>query len=578
MFFGAEQMSNIHTWETEKGERLLRVETLKEGISMRKLLAVLIAVVLMAVIVPMTAMACENPDQTCDGTAVLKDLGTNHGMQCPTCDYVSGIAGHSYPDKWSAAQGNCIKTCECGHAITQNHTLLPKDAEVPATCTTTGTYATQQCSSCMQVIGGGVIPMLDHLYNWSADTATCVDGGEKTGTCRDCGATKKETTPALGHAFTEWGNNTATCTAGGTETRTCQRANCDYSETKPTSALLHEYTTRRTSEEEHWFVCVRCDEEGPNTRAAHVSGTPTEENKIDATCVKEGSYDLVTRCTDCQYVISTVPKTIPKLETHDYSKNVPKKDPTCTQDGHEAYMACAMCDQPEGDITVLPAEGHEYGNWVDDENGKTHTKTCINCPPESAAMVTEDHHWKVTKKGTPVTCTTDGWTDEKTCEDCGAVIPQTKIPKGHIMKDVPTKAPTCTKPGNKAYQECQRTGCDYSTADKDTVIPATGHSFGKWCWNGDYHERFCSNCTAVEKEVHKWDAGVTVRNATYFRKGKVLHHCKVCGSAYMYVYTPRLTSNPKTGDTIMAAVTVMAVAGIGLAGAVAYYIIRKKKK
>ena len=51
---------------------------------------------------------------------------------------------------------------------------------------------------------------------------------------------------------------------------------------------------------------------------SHTPGTPTEENRVEATCTKAGSYKLVTRCTVCNTVISEESKIIDALD-HDYT-------------------------------------------------------------------------------------------------------------------------------------------------------------------------------------------------------------------------------------------------------------------
>ena len=51
---------------------------------------------------------------------------------------------------------------------------------------------------------------------------------------------------------------------------------------------------------------------------SHTPGTPTEENRVEATCTKAGSYKLVTRCTVCNTVISEESKIIDALN-HDYT-------------------------------------------------------------------------------------------------------------------------------------------------------------------------------------------------------------------------------------------------------------------
>ena len=96
-----------------------------------------------------------------------------------------------------------------------------------------GTLQEQFMSTADQLFAGwtpGEDPDPDpvHTHTWDAGTVTtpasCTAAGVKTYSC-DCGQTKTETIPALGHDWSEWVVDEAT----GTKTRTCSR--CDASET-----------------------------------------------------------------------------------------------------------------------------------------------------------------------------------------------------------------------------------------------------------------------------------------------------------------------------------------------------------
>ena len=146
---------------------------------------------------------------------------------------------------------------------------------------------------------------------------------------------------------------------------------------------------------------------------------------------------------------------------------VAAKDPTCTEDGYEAYWKCSVCGQKFSD-----AEG----------------KNKISAPMEIKAT----GHKIVPVRGNPATCTDKGVKDHYECArtGCGAlfedkagtkpltdkdvVIPAT----GHKLKKVEAKAPTQTEEGNIEYWYCEK--CDKYFSDKDataeirkedTVIP-----------------------------------------------------------------------------------------------------------
>ena len=60
--------------------------------------------------------------------------------------------------------------------------------------------------------------------------ATCTEQGEVTYTCNDCGHTKVEKTPALGHDLKEVILKQPTCSESGLKAMVCQRPGCDHKE------------------------------------------------------------------------------------------------------------------------------------------------------------------------------------------------------------------------------------------------------------------------------------------------------------------------------------------------------------
>lgn len=96
------------------------------------------------------------------------------------------------------------------------------------------------------------------------------------------------------------------------------------------------------------------------THINHTGGTATTENKIDATCTTDGSYDEVVRCTVCNAEICRETKTIAalghNLEHHE------AKAATCTEKGWGAYDTCSRegCDYTT--YTEIDATGHNLSH------------------------------------------------------------------------------------------------------------------------------------------------------------------------------------------------------------------------
>ncbi len=114
----------------------------------------------------------------------------------------------------------------------------------------------------------------------------------------------------------------------------------------------------------------------------HVQAEPVRENEIDATCIKDGSYDEVVYCLDCDEELSRITKTIPKLG-HVSGETIHTliKEPTCTEKGsHTETTYCSRCGEIISEKTVSDYElGHEI------VNGK-----CIRCGLASGFYGTKD--------------------------------------------------------------------------------------------------------------------------------------------------------------------------------------------
>ena len=227
------------------------------------------------------------------------------------------------------------------------------------------------------------------------------------------------------------------------------------------------------------------------THINHTDGTATTENKIDATCTTDGSYDEVVRCTVCNAEICRETKTIAalghNLEHHE------AKAATCTEKGWGAYDTCKRCDYTT--YTEIPANGHTAG-----------------------AAVRENE--------TAATCTTGGSYDEVVyCTVCKVEIRRETKTIAALSHDVvhhDAKAATCTEKGWEAYDTCKRAGCSYTTY---TEIPTNGHT---WVNATCTTPRTCSTCKVTEGDAlgHDWNEWVVTIPATENAVGEKKRTCK----------------------------------------------------
>lgn len=179
----------------------------------------------------------------------------------------------------------------------------------------------------------------------------CDETGETKYTCIDCGATKLEEITSLGHEWSDWEDDGE---KSGTDTHThiCGRDKCGKIE----------------QENHSWENWVPEDENNHIKYCSECSGTRTDTHNWDdgvvinwATHLYPGAVEYT--CYDCGYF---------------YIGEMPK------------------------------VEEHEWSDWVENNDGKTHTRTCV-CD----ASETKPHSWGDWIKQ-------DAGDYIRKCDDCGA--------------------------------------------------------------------------------------------------------------------------------------------------------------
>ena len=294
-------------------------------------------------------------------------------------------------------KASCKVTVECNHLFTKT---IPGKA---ATCTSTGFTDGTECSVC------GTVIKAQQTINKKAHTEITVKGNEAT--CTENGLTdgkkcsvcetvivKQETISASGHKWKE-----ATCTTA----KTCTV--CNATEGK---AARHKEATR-------------------------------EENRKEATCKNDGSYDLVTYCSVCKTVIKTENKKIPATGNHVYATEIKRVASTCKTAGY-VVKACG-CGETKTETLSLDADNHEN---------------------------------IIVVKAVEPTCTQSGLTDGKKCSVCGTVtVAQQTINKtGHkqATREENRKEATCKNDGlYDLVTYCSVCKTEIKTENKK--IPATGN-------------------------------------------------------------------------------------------------------
>ena len=274
-----------------------------------------------------------------------------------------------------------------------------KENEVPASCSKEGSYdLVVYCSVCKTEEISRETKTIGKLDHTPADAivenevgATCIATGsyDLVVKCSACGyeiSRETKTTEKIAHSLSDWNIvKDSTCKEKGTKTRECTV--CDYKETVDIPTKSHNYDDNDICVDcgfvndghQHTYESVvtppTCTAEGYTTHtcacgesykdntvpATHTPAEAVEENKVGATCSKEGSYDLVIYCSKCGHEISREPKTIGKL-AHTMGAWEVTTAPTCTTKGVETSK-CENCDYFEtkdvDTIAHTPAEAVE---------------------------------------------------------------------------------------------------------------------------------------------------------------------------------------------------------------------------
>ena len=166
---------------------------------------------------------------------------------------------------------------------------------------------------------------------------------------------------------------------------------------------------------------------------------------------------------------------------------------------------------------VAPAHTCDFGDWADDENGRTHTRTCqdTTCGKTETAA----HGWDNGVETKAPTCTEEG-VKTYTCDDCGATKTEVVDALDHdwsTWSDDGANAATDTH-----TRRCQREGC--------TATEQLTHIWSRWITNGDTsHTKTCSICSGTRTDTHKWDNGVITTQPTEDAEGVKTYTCSDCG-------------------------------------------------
>lgn len=187
--------------------------------------------------------------------------------------------------------------------------------------------------------------------------------------------------------------------------------------------------------------------------------------------------------------------------TANYASHVPEehkgKAPTCTEEGSKAYYSCSCgkffedeaCTKEIADIDtwrVIAPLDHSFTDYVYNNDATcttdgTETAKCDRCDETDTRVKTGSAlgHKTVKTEAKEATCTSEGYTGDKVCKDCGEVLEKGEIiPKlAHSYKNG-----TCTACGasDPDYKPAVSAG-EKDSADK-SASPRTGDDSSMMLW------------------------------------------------------------------------------------------------
>ena len=202
-------------------------------------------------------------------------------------------------------------------------------------------------------------------------------------------------------------------------------------------------------------------------------------NVKTATCAQEG-YTGDTYCKDCNTKLASG-NSITKKE-HTWNAGKITTAATCSGKGIKTYT-CTACNITKTE--EIPATGHQHTELrnvkaatcaQEGYTGDTYCKDCNTKLSSGKAITKTEHTWDTGKITQNATCTTKG-IKTFTCTICESTRIQEIPETGHINKITKfVKEISCTSEGYTGDIYCQECG---KLLEEGTVIPKTEHT-----WNG----------------------------------------------------------------------------------------------
>ena len=235
-------------------------------------------------------------------------------------------------------------------------------------------------------------------------------------------------------------------------------------------------------------------------------------------------------------------------DNHSLTKEINKKDATCTEDGYTGDTVCAICGKEITKGETIQSKGHSWNEGkvtteptCEGEGEKTYTCTNEGCSATKTEKISAKGHTPETIPGKAATCTEAGYTAGTKCSVCEKILSGMEdIPAtGHTEKTIVGKPATCTETGLTDGISCSVCGTVIKAQEE---IPAKGHTEelrnakAATCTEPGYTgDTYCKTCgekleagETIDALGHKWDEGKVTTAPTCNNTGVKTYTCAVC--------------------------------------------------
>ena len=364
-------------------------------------------------------------------------------------------------------------------AVTCDHADAYDVAEVSATCTEAGTTAGKYCPDCKQWLSGHTeISALGHDLSEQTTPATCTTAGETVTSCSCCDYSVSTPIAALGHNYDNGVITTApTATAEGVMTYTCDRCGDFYTSVIPALGEKIPYTraTEITSGGNYimafhytyngadkWYGIG-----GVNNSACTIYELPAPVNGVVSLDNGEAFLWTIDAVSDTTNGYSL-------KNGNSYLKGTSTSTNLSTATTAVTWTAVdGKADDTFWFEIGSRGIGLQNGTSVKDYAVSNANNTGVDYLFDIYLFENVCAHTNTHMEGAKeASCTTNGYTGDKVCDDCGVIVEKgTTILQGHDYVETSRTEATCESAGNIHY-ECSR--CD---SFKDEKIEALGHDY-----------------------------------------------------------------------------------------------------